>query len=224
MNTSTSNYNNEINNKHETKKYIKDKVLSNCINNQKSTEIGNKYFNNLFYINTKIFSSSELIKYRSIYEGLELDQILPVFKEICSNFKTIILKSKFSYESEISDIEENIDLNPNKENIIVKENNTYHIVNEKIFGLKKFEFNFKLFFEVLKNYLVAFEIVVKYIEINMTNIQYKKELEQIINNLYEIFEDSACLNMHCLDDNTIFCRKILLILLSNQKEYLSNFI
>ena len=220
MNTSTSNYNNKFN----SKQYIKDRVLSNYINNQKSIEIGNKYFNNLFYINTKIFSSSELIKYRSIYEGLELDQILPVFKEICSNFKKIILNSKFSYESEISDIEENIDLNPNKENIIVKENNTYHIVNEKIFGLKKFEFNFKLFFEVLKNYLVAFEIVVKYIEINMTNIQYKKELKRIINNLYEIFEDSACLNMHCLDDNTIFCRKILLTLLLNQKEYLSNFI
>ena len=224
MNTSTSNYNNEINNKHETKKYIKDKVLSNYINNQKSTEIGNKYFNSLFFINTKIFSSSELIKYRSIYEGLELGQILPVFKEICSNFKKIILNSKFSYESEISDLEENVELIPNKESQIVTENNTYHIVNEKIFGLKKFEFNFKLFFEVLKNYLVAFEIVVKYIEINMTNNQYKKQLEQILNNLYETFEDSACLNMQCLDDNTIFCRKILLALLLNQKEYLSNFI
>ena len=194
------------------------------MNNQKSTEIGNEYFNSLFFINTKIFSSSELIKYRSIYEGLELGQILPVFKEICSNFKKIILNSKFSYESEISDLEENVELIPNQESQIVTENNTYHIVNEKIFGLKKFEFNFKLFFEVLKNYLVAFEIVVKYIEINMTNNQYKKQLEQILNNLYETFEDSACLNIQCLDDNTIFCRKILLALLLNQKEYLSNFI
>ena len=58
----------------------------------------------------------------------------------------------------------------------------------------------------------------------MANIQYKKDLEKIVNSLYEVFEDSACLNLHCLDDNTIFCRKILLILLLNQKEYLSNFI
>ena len=220
MNISTSNNNNKYN----SKKYIKDKILSNYNINQKTSEINNEYFSNLFFINTKIFSSSELIKYRSIYEGLELSEILPVFKEICSNFKKIILNSKFSYESEISDLEENIDLDMNKGNNILTENNTYHIVNEKIFGLKKFEFNFKLFFEVLKNYLVAFEIMVKYIEINMANIQYKKDLEKIVNSLYEVFEDSACLNLHCLDDNTIFCRKILLILLLNQKEYLSNFI
>ena len=220
MNTSTYNYNNKYN----SKKFIKDIVLSKYNNNQKTTELGNKYFNNLFFINTKIFSTSELIKYRAIYEGLDLHEILPVFKEICSNFKKLILNSKFSYDSDISDVEENTDLVPNKENEIASEHNTYHVVNEKIFGLKKFEFNFKLFFEVLKNYLVAFEIVVKYIEINMTNSQYKKELKQILDNLYEEFKDSARLNINFLDDNTIFCRKILLTLLLNQKEYLSNFI
>ena len=98
------------------------------------------------------------------------------------------------------------------------------MVNEKIFGLKKFEFNFKLFFELLKNYLVVFEIVVKQIELNFNNKENKIKLQKILSDLYNIFENSSYLNINTLDDNTIFCRKLLLTLLLNQKEYLSNFI
>ena len=221
INTTSSNYNNKFN----TKKNFKDKILQNNIN-QKISEINIRIFKNIFYINNKIFSSSELIKYYSIYEGLDISELISVFKEICDNFKNIILNSKFNYDTDLSDWEENNeDIGKTKDNNeIITDNNTYHIVNEKIFGLKKFEFNFKLFFELLKNYLIVFEIVVKQIEINIQNIQRKKELEKVLNNLYEIFEDSSYLNINNLDDNTIFCRKILLTLLLNQKEYLSHFI
>ena len=220
INTTSSNYNNKFN----SKKNFKDKILQNTINQNKS-EINLHVFNNIFYINNKIFSSSELIKYYSIYEGLDISELISVFREICDNFKNIILNSKFNYDTDLSDFEENNDdIGKPKDNEIITENNTYHIVNEKIFGLKKFEFNFKLFFELLKNYLVVFEIVVKQIEINIQNNQRKKELKNVLNNLYEIFEDSSYLNIDNYDDNTIFCRKILLTLLLNQKEYLSNFI
>ena len=221
LNNTTSNYNNKFN----QKKYLKDKLLTEKnINNKEGTELNNIYFNNLFYVNKKIFSSSELIKYYSIYEGLEISELISVFMELCDNFKNIIMNSKFNYESDISDLEENIDIERIKDNEIVTENNTYHVVNEKIFGLKKFEFNFKLFFELLKNYLVVFEIVVKQIELNFNNKENKIKLQKILSDLYNIFENSSYLNINTLDDNTIFCRKLLLTLLLNQKEYLSNFI
>ena len=113
--------------------------------------------------------------------------------ELCDNFKNIIMNSKFNYESDISDLEENIDIERIKDNEIVTENNTYHVVNEKIFGLKKFEFNFKLFFELLKNYLVVFEFLANQIEKNNNNNSKNlKDLESIANILYDIFDDSSC--------------------------------
>ena len=218
-NTSTYNYNNLY-----SKNNAKDNILKNNAINKNTIKINIQDFHTLFYINNKIFSSSELIKYRSIYEGLDLSELISVFKEICENFKNIILNSKFNYDTIYSDFEENNDIGINKYSEMVTENNTYHVVNEKIFGLKKFEFNIKLFFELLKNYLVVFEIIFNQREYFNNNIQKKKEMENIINIVYQIFEDSAYLNIDSLDDNNIFCRKILLTLLLNQKEYLSNFI
>jgi hypothetical protein len=40
-------------------------------------------------------------------------------------------------------------------------NNSYKIVNERIIKLKKFEFDFANMCEVLKNYLIVQELVVK---------------------------------------------------------------
>ena len=219
FNTSERNYNNNL----HPKNNAKDNILKNNIIINNTIKINIQNFHNLFYINNKIFSSSELIKYRSIYEGLDLSELISVFKEICENFKNIILNSKFNYDTDYSDFEENNDIEKNKYSEMVTENNTYHVVNEKIFGLKKFEFNFKLFFELLKNYLIVFEIVVQQIEINLNNLQNKKEIESILNILYEIFEGCSYLNLNSLDDNTIFCRKILLTLLLNQREYLLSY-
>ena len=219
FNTSKTNYNNNA----YSKNNVKDNILMNNIINKNKNKINIQNFHYLFYINNKIFSSSELIQYRSIYDGLGLSELISVFKEICENFKNIILNSKFNYDTDYSDFEENNDIEKNKYSEMVTENNTYHVVNEKIFGLKKFEFNFKLFFELLKNYLIVFEIVVQQIEINLNNLQNKKEIESILNILYEIFEGCSYLNLNSLDDNTIFCRKILLTLLLNQREYLLSY-
>ena len=224
LNTSSNN------NIFNSKNYAKDDILKANIFNQNLTkgsirvEMNIRKFNQLFNINKKIFSSSELIKYRSIYEDLEIHELIPIFKEICQNFNKIIINSKFANDSDVSDIEEGNNLDKNKDIEMITDNNTYHIVNEKIFGLKKFEFNLKLFFELLKNYLVVFEIVFNQIDINNKYNNNNKEFENIINILYQIFEDSAYLNIDSLDDNNIFCRKLLLTFLLNQKEYLSGFI
>ena len=219
FNTSSFNYN-----KSNSKQNFKDIILIKNINNKNTNIKSNQQFHTFFYINNKIFSSSELIKYHSIYEGLELPELISVFKEICKNFKSVILNSKFNYDTDLSDYEENKEIEKNKFKDIITENNTYHLVNEKIFSLKKFEFNLKLFFELLKNYLVVFEFLANQIESNNNKSKNLKDLESIANILYDIFEDSSCLNINSLDDNIIFCRKILLTLLWNHKEYLINYI
>jgi hypothetical protein len=222
--------NNDNNNCNNTKNsQINDEENEDIINNNNNNYTRTKeslfpYFQELkqfFDINKKIFSSSELIKYRTIYDGLPISKLLKVFKSICDNLKKTIINSKNEYDSDLSDIEESNIETKNSE--ITTDNNSYHFVNQKIFGLKKFEFNYKIFMELLKNYLVTFEIIVNQIEIEIENKNKEKQIElgEELNILYNIFEDAVYFEMDRLDDDIIFNRKILLKLLLNHKEYLS---
>ena len=246
-------HNSIINNNNNSKKNNKNNIIENnnskCINkifdynkitNQEIEDINKNDINNstrtkesilpniqelkqFFDINKKIFSSSELIKYKTIYEGLPISKLLQVFKDICDNLKKTIFNSKTEYDSDISDFEDSNAIEETKTSQIITENFTYHVVNQKIFGLKKFEFNYKVFMELLKNYLVTFEIIVNQIEIEINNKNKDKQIKlgEELNILYNIFEDAVYFKMDILDDDIIFNRKILLKLLLNHKEYLS---
>ena len=89
--------------------------------------------------------------------------------------------------------------------------------------MKKFEFNYKIFMELLKNYLVSFEIIVNEIEVEIENKNRQKQIElgEELKILYNIFEDAVYFKMDRLDDDDIFNRKVLLKLLLNHREYLS---
>ena len=120
-----------------------------------------------FDINKKIFSSSELIKYRSIYINLSMSQIITAFKETCNNLKKTIHNLRQSYRnntSEYSDLSETMNSKMKSQKEYIGDCDDYRIVNEKILNLKKFEFDFKILMELLKNYLVCFEIIWKKIE------------------------------------------------------------
>ena len=219
--------NSDINDINKNK--ITDEEIEDIINNHNnSTKTKESLFPNIqelrqfFDINKKIFSSSELIKYRTIYEGLSISKLIKVFKNICDNLKKTIYNSKNEYDSDLSDIDESSHYET-KNSQIPTDNNSYHIVNQKIFGLKKFEFNYKIFMELLKNYLVTFEIIVNQIEIEIQKNNKEKQIElgKELNILYNIFEDAVYFKMDRLDDDIIFNRKILLKLLLNHKEYLS---
>ena len=100
----------------------------------------------------------------------------------------------------------------------------YRIVNEKILNLKKFEFDFKILMELLKNYFVCFEIIVKKIEKEMQGRNKKENLLQLgqeVNIIFNLFEDVVYYKIDELDDDTIFNRKVILKLVQNQKEYLT---
>ena len=196
--------------------------IDNTIKTKESLFPNIQELKQFFEINKNIFSSSELIKYRSVYEELPISKLLSVFKGICDNLKKTVYNSKNDYESDISDLEESNIFSESK-NTQDNENNIYHIVNEKIFGLKRFELNYKVFMELLKNYLVCFELIVNEIEIEIQNKNRQKQIElgEEINILYNIFEDAVYFKMDKLDDDIIFNRKMALRLLLNHKEYLS---
>ena len=179
-----------------------------------------------FDINKKIFSTSELIKYRSIYNNLSMSQIIKVFKDTCNNLKKTMHNLRQSYKSSISDysdFDETITSRIKMQKGYTNESDDYRIVNEKILKLKKFEFDFKILMELLKNYLVCFEIIVKKIEKEkqFKNNSNLMQLGEEINIIFNLFEDVVYYKMDELDDDSIFNRKVILKLVQNHKEYLA---
>ena len=180
-----------------------------------------------FDINKKIFSSSELIKYRSIYINLSMSQIIKAFKETCNNLKKTIHNLRQSYRnnaSEYSDLSETMNSKMKSQKEYIGDCDDYRIVNEKILNLKKFEFDFKILMELLKNYLVCFEIIWKKIEkeIQGRNKRNLVQLGEEVNIIFNLFEDVVYYKIDELDDDTIFNRKVILKLVQNHKEYLTH--
>ncbi len=199
--------------------------ISNTISSRDSTVPNYQELKQFFDINKKIFSSSELIKYKNIYNNLSMSQIIKVFKETCNNLKKTIHNLRISYRnnaSDFSDFDDTINSRIKMQQGYTADCDDYRIVNEKILKLKKFEFDFKILMELLKNYLVCYEIFVSKIEkkIQMKNKQNLVQLGQEINMLFNLFEDALYYKMDELDDDAIFNRKVIIQFVQNHKEYL----
>ena len=219
------NYQYEINNQIEDIKF--DSSSSNTSKENIIPYPNIQELKQFFDVNKKIFSSSELIKYRNMYINLSISQIIKVFKETCNNLKKTIHNLRQSYKinnaSEYSDFSETTNSKLKSQKEYGGECEDYRIVNEKILNLKKFEFDFKILMELLKNYLVCFEIVVRKIEKekigrNKANLI---QLGQEVNIIYNLFEDVIYYKIDELDDDIIFNRKVILKLVQNHKEFLT---
>ena len=219
------NYQYEINNQIEDIKF--DSSSSNTSKENIIPYPNIQELKQFFDVNKKIFSSSELIKYRNMYINLSISQIIKVFKETCNNLKKTIHNLRQSYKinnaSEYSDFSETTNSKLKSQKEYGGECEDYRIVNEKILNLKKFEFDFKILMELLKNYLVCFEIVVRKIEKekigrNKVNLI---QLGQEVNIIYNLFEDVIYYKIDELDDDIIFNRKVILKLVQNHKEFLT---
>ena len=155
-----------------------------------------------------------------------MSQIIKVFKETCNNLKKTIHNLRISYRNnsnEYSDFDETISSRIRDQAGYTADCDDYRIVNEKILKLKKFEFDFKILMELLKNYFVCFEIIVKKIEkeMQMKNKTNLIQLGEEINIIFNLFEDVVYYKLDELDDDTIFNRKVILKLVQNHKEYLT---
>ena len=214
--------NNILDNPNENINYNKPIIANNNINNNNFENINNLIPNLIQYfdINPKIFSSSELMKYYSIYENHNILEVLNIFKANCYELKQNLDNIQLTY-----DTESNYDSSDNKwvKNSLIgwqNEINTYKIVNEKIMMLKKFEFDYSILMELIKNYLVAFEMIFRILKSEKNSYNNNINIGEEINELYNIFEDLVFYKIDEMNDDVIFNRRFLTKLLHNHKEYL----
>ena len=144
-----------------------------------------------------------------------MSQIIKVFKETCNNLKKTIHNLRTNYRSsmsEASEFDETINSRIRTQKGFTADSDDYRIVNEKILKLKKFEFDFKILMELLKNYLVCFEIIVKKIEkeFQLKNKSNLIQLGEEINIIFNLFKDIIYYKIEELYDYTIFNRKVIL--------------
>ena len=164
-----------------------------------------------FDINTKLFSSSELKKFYSIYVSDNIIGVIEIFTKNCDMIKRQIYEAKFDVDTSYTDIEETLLNSRGKD----KTTNSYRLVNDRIIKLKKFEFDFINLSEFLKNYLVAQELVVKMSFSDSNEIQFEP-----IEHLYKLFEDCLNYQIDDMNDDIIFQRKLILRYAKNQKNCL----
>ena len=194
---------------HNLKNYCEELEAKN-FNKLNSDFTPNLFVKMFFNINLKLFSSSELKKYYSLYNSNSINGIIEIFIKTCEKIKKQIHESKFDIDSSYTDVDENL-FNSRSLNL----NNSYKIVNERIIKLKKFEFDFINLNEFLKNYLVSQEKIIKLIFSNNKIIEF-----QPIEDLYKILEDCLNFKIDEMNDDIIFMRKVLLKFLKNQKNCL----
>ena len=163
-------------------------------------------------INIIIFSTSELRKFHFIYDNKSLEEIIQIYIEKCENIKNLLNNIKLNFETELTENEENYFYNKNIDSNNFQ-NSSYKIVNEEIIKLKKKEFEHESLVELIKNYLVAAEIIFK---IGKNN----EIIYQFLDKLYQIFEQTSNFKIDDFEDIGIFDRKFSIQLLNIYKSQL----
>ena len=253
-------FNNNVNYYNFIYSFISNFIYDEDYNNNNNNNLINSNLNNnsillnsnnlneikiFFDINSKIFSSSELKKYYSIYEGKNIDEICAIFKNFINEIKNTFNNNNLIYLNNTDDESNNTNNNysdndssknatnnkNNNNNTNNNNNNDYRMLNDKILNLKKFEFNFKISLEILKNYLVAIEIPLREVlnnnnNNNVSNISYininnREEINKGLNILYNLFEDGIFYRIDEMEDDIIFNRRFIQRMIFNHKEYLS---
>ena len=184
-----------------------------------------------FNINDKVFSSAELRKYTAIYAHLSINDVVSVFEENCNEIKQTLCKIDNDLHSDTSEYAEHSVQCGSNATVLNRSNigevSAYRIVNDKILSLKKFEFNYNILMELVKNYLVAMEIVVNAVQqeseaslrSNTGGTVEKHNLGDAMNALFCIFEESVNFKIDEMEDDMIFNRRVLTKLMHNYKEY-----
>ena len=185
------------------------------------------YFSEL---NIKIFSSSELKKFSSLYDekSKDINELIDIYINRAKNIKNNVNGIKISYDSSISSntnediLLSNIKKNKNEK---IKEINIqtideidkinkqedigyqYKNIHEEIIKLKNEKIIIDNLIELIKNYLIINEKIFQYfLDQKINNDRYKKYSKKI----FKIFKESCCYNMDDISDNNIFQKKLII--------------
>lgn len=107
-------------------------------------------------------------------------------------------------------------------------NTSYRLVNEKVYKLKKLEFDYSNLCEVIKNYVVVQEIIVKHLFCdNQQSIDddllYKENFKtkiEVLDKLLYYVNDALFYKCETFEEDHIIIRKVIIRLLTNQKKLL----
>ncbi len=199
----------------KTESIESDSSTNSDFSENKKNSLNNKLIKkeNIFEkINIIIFSTSELRKFHFIYDNKSLEEIIQIYIEKCENIKKLLNNIKLNFDTELTENEENYVYNKNNDSNILL-NSSYKIVNEEIIKLKKKEYEHESLVELIKNYLVAAEMIFK---IGKNN----EIIFQFLDKLYQIFEQTSNFKIDDFEDIAIFDRKFCIQLLNIHKSQL----
>jgi hypothetical protein len=124
---------------------------------------------------------------------------------------------------------DNLQTSQNDQNDLEPLNTSYRIVNDKVLKLKRLEFDYSNLCEIIKNYIIVQELLVKHLfcdsqqqihnEIISKNDSFKSKVE-VIDSLLFIVEDTLFYKAEEMDEDPMIIRKVILKLLINQKQFL----
>ena len=143
-----------------------------------------------------------------IYKSLE--EIVQIYIEKCEKIKNHLNNIKLNFDTELTDNEENYVYGNNKNDGNIFLSSSYKIVNEEIIKLKKKEFEHESLVELIKNFLIAEEIIFK-------RGKNKEIIYQFSDKIYQIFEQTCNYKIDDFEDIGIFDRKLSIKLLSIYK-------
>ena len=177
---------------------------------EKKKNIDNQLNNVFTKINVSSFSTSELRKFHFIYDNKSLEEIVQIYIEKCETIKNHLNNIKLNFDTELTDNEENYVYGNNKNDGNIFLSSSYKIVNEEIIKLKKKEFEHESLVELIKNFLIAEEIIFK-------RGKNKEIIYQFSDKIYQIFEQTCNYKIDDFEDIGIFDRKLSIKLLSIYK-------
>ena len=177
---------------------------------EKKKNIDNQLNNIFTKINISSFSTSELRKFHFIYDNKSLEEIVQIYIEKCETIKNHLNNIKLNFDTELTDNEENYVYGNNKNDGNIFLSSSYKIVNEEIIKLKKKEFEHESLVELIKNFLIAEEIIFK-------RGKNKEIIYQFSDKIYQIFEQTCNYKIDDFEDIGIFDRKLSIKLLSIYK-------
>ena len=185
-------------------------MVNNNINNKKKSHT---FFNEL---NAKLFSTSELKKYYSIYSKnvKNISELIKIFEKRSDDIKNNFINMKLTFDSTISEQfnnEKDISFNNNKKIKLIQGEDKfgyfYKNMQDEIIRLKQDKIIFDNSIELIKNYLIIYEKIFEFFVERKKNIE---QFRQYSSKIFNKFKESFCYNIDEISDNNIFHKKLIL--------------
>lgn len=175
--------------------------------------------NKFLELNLKVFPSSELQKYKSIYKNKPISTIIQLFKDYLKSIKLEIENLTASNNTSILESESEFNILQFVQSYSHYSNQQFNkankLLNDELIQMKKSKKDNSLMNEILKHFLVVSE--------RLNDIKSEKQTEyintethsELFNEVYYIFEEAFHYKIDYMPDDAIFGRRLFSKLLND---------